>query len=157
MYKLTYFLVVLTHAYALTVAHYLFAVFTDIVLHLANMTSASVPAETAIGLQQRLDVQTEKCKELEYLIAQQESKIASMSESHRELQWSFDCDSGYIIKYMRALAYKERKLRKLDEKLLAVNDDRDNKIKEIASLKYNEEQYQEEIEDLRAELGLRAE
>ncbi|KAJ2666587.1 hypothetical protein IW148_000814 [Coemansia sp. RSA 1199] len=121
------------------------------------MTSAHVPAEVVIGLQQRLDAQAEKCKELQYLIAQQESKIASMSECHRELQWSFDRDSEYIIKYMRALACKERKLGELDEKLFAVNDDCDSKIKEIASLKYNEEQYQGEIEDLRAELGLRAE
>ncbi|KAJ2544444.1 hypothetical protein GGF49_001193 [Coemansia sp. RSA 1853] len=157
MYKLTFFLVVLTHAHALTVAQYFLTVFTDIVSYFANMTSAHVPAEVVIGLQQRLDAQAEKCKELQYLIAQQESKIASMSESHRELQWSFDRDSGYIIKYMRALACKERKLGKLNEKLFAVNDDCDNKIKEIASLKYNEEQYQEEIEDLRAELALRAE
>ncbi|KAJ2131755.1 hypothetical protein EV180_001209 [Coemansia sp. RSA 518] len=120
------------------------------------MASASIPKEIPTVLQQRLDAQAKKCQELQYLIAQQESKIASMSESHSVLQWTFDRDSRYIIKYMRALAYKERDIRELDEKLLAVYDDCDNKNKDIASLKYNEEQYQEKIEDLRAELGLRA-
>ncbi|KAJ2553231.1 hypothetical protein IWW35_001931 [Coemansia sp. RSA 1878] len=156
MYKFAYFLVVLTHAHALTAAHYLIAVFINIVSRFANMAPASIPKEISTGLQQRLDAQAKKCQELQYLIAQQESKIASMSESHSVLQWTFDRDSRYIIKYMRALAYKERDIRELDEKLLAVYDDCDNKNKEIASLIYNEEQYQEKIEDLRAELGLRA-
>ncbi|KAJ2129208.1 hypothetical protein IW136_005901 [Coemansia sp. RSA 678] len=157
MYKFAYFLVVLTHAHALTAAHYLIAAFINIVSHIANMALASIPKEISTGLQQRLDAQAKKCQELQYLIVQQESKVASMSESHRVLQWTFDRNSRYIIEYMRALAYKERDIRELDEKLLAVYDDCDNKNKEIASLKYNEEQYQEEIEDLRAELGLRAE
>ncbi|KAJ2421518.1 hypothetical protein IWW41_005515 [Coemansia sp. RSA 2522] len=72
-------------------------------------------------------------------------------ERHTTLQRFYAHNSGIIDGYARALAAKERRLEEVDDKLLATIDDHDAKIE------YNEEQYQEEIYDLRAELGLRAE
>ncbi|KAJ2201688.1 hypothetical protein IW144_000030 [Coemansia sp. RSA 522] len=106
---------------------------------------------------QRLDAQTEKCLELHRQLAEQETKGAIIMERHTTLQRFYAHNSGIIDGYARALAAKERRLEEVDDKLLATIDDHDAKIEVIASLKYNEEQYQEEIYDLRAELGLRAE
>ncbi|KAJ1793719.1 hypothetical protein LPJ62_000041 [Coemansia sp. RSA 2167] len=106
---------------------------------------------------QRLDAQTEKCLELHRQLAEQETKGAVMMERHTTLQRFYAHNSGLVEEYARALAAKERRLEEVDDKLLAAIDDRDAKIEVIASLKYNEEQYQEEIDDLRAELGAQAE
>ncbi|KAJ2121653.1 hypothetical protein GGF48_004094, partial [Coemansia sp. RSA 921] len=70
------------------------------------------------NLQQRLDAQVIKCQVLQNLIAQQESKIASMSESHRELQFFYERDSAQKDQYICALAFKEREIKELDEELL---------------------------------------
>ncbi|KAJ1745529.1 hypothetical protein LPJ58_006105 [Coemansia sp. RSA 1591] len=78
-------------------------------------------------------------------------------ERYTTLQRFYAHNSGIVEEYARALAAKERRLEETDDKLLAAIDDHDAKIEVIASLKYNEEQDQEEIYDLRAELGLRAE
>ncbi|KAJ2658762.1 hypothetical protein IW148_004558 [Coemansia sp. RSA 1199] len=108
-------------------------------------------------LQQRLDAQTIKCQVLQNLIAQQESKNASMSESHKELQFFHKRDSGQKEKHINALAFKDREIEELDEELLAVNTDRNAKIEEIALLKNNEQEFQDEIEYLQAKIDAKGE
>ncbi|KAJ2176931.1 hypothetical protein GGF45_003485, partial [Coemansia sp. RSA 551] len=78
----------------------------------------------------------------------QESKTASMLESHRELQVFYERDSTQKDQYICALAFKEREIEKLDEELIAVNANRNAKIEEIALLKNNEQAFQDEIEYL---------
>ncbi|KAJ1805252.1 hypothetical protein LPJ77_004330, partial [Coemansia sp. RSA 2523] len=71
--------------------------------------------------------------------------IASMSESHRELQFFYERDNTQKGKYICALAFKEREIEELDEELLVVNANRNAKIEEIALLKNNEQEFQNEI------------
>ncbi|KAJ2177823.1 hypothetical protein GGF45_003114 [Coemansia sp. RSA 551] len=148
MYNFVFFIVMLTHMHALVVARFLLAIFSGSVWYCANKASATVPAEMVTDLQQRLDAQVIKCQVLQNLIAQQESKTASMSESHKELQSFYERDSTQKDNYICALAFKEREIEKLDEELLAVNANRNAKIEEIALLKNNEQEFQDEIEYL---------
>ncbi|KAJ2137247.1 hypothetical protein GGH17_001641 [Coemansia sp. RSA 788] len=148
MYNFVFFIVMLTHMHALAVARFLLAIFSSSVWYCANKASATVPAEMVTNLQQRLDAQVIKCQFLQNLIAQQKSKIASMSESHRELQFFYERDSTQKDQYICALAFKEREIEELDEELLVVNTDRNAKIEEIALLKNNEQEFQDEIEYL---------
>ncbi|KAJ2543027.1 hypothetical protein GGF49_002424 [Coemansia sp. RSA 1853] len=143
--------------HALAVARFILAVFSGIVWYCADKTLATVPAEMITDLQQRLDAQTIKCQVLQNLIAQQESKNVSMLESHRELQFFHKRDSGLKDKYINALAFKDREIEELDEELLAVNNDRNAKIEEIALLKNNEQEFQDEIEYLQAKIDAKGE
>ncbi|KAJ2134309.1 hypothetical protein IW136_004697 [Coemansia sp. RSA 678] len=151
------FFVLVVSEQAQAAARFLVVTFTRTVWHCASNASATVPAKVAAELQQRLDVQTEKCLGLHRWLAEQEMKGAVMMERHTTLQRFYVHNSGLVEEYARALAAKERRLEELDDTLLAAIDDRDAKIEVIASLKYNKEQYQEEIDDLRTELGLHAE
>ncbi|KAJ2154690.1 hypothetical protein IW139_003389 [Coemansia sp. RSA 353] len=151
------FFLLIASEQAQAVAQFLVVAFAKTVWHCASNASATAQAEVVAELQQRLDAQTEKCLELHRQLAEQETKGAVMMERHTTLQRFYAHNSGLVEEYARALAAKERRLEEVDDKLLAAIDDRDAKIEVIASLKYNEEQYQEEIDDLRAELGAQAE
>ncbi|KAJ2503349.1 hypothetical protein GGH96_000370 [Coemansia sp. RSA 1972] len=70
-------------------------------------------------------------------LASVSAKIATGLQQRLDAQ-AIKCQK---LEYMRALAYKERNIKKLNEKLLAVYDDCDNKSKNNTSLKYYEEQY----------------
>ncbi|KAJ2142674.1 hypothetical protein J3F82_005343, partial [Coemansia sp. RSA 637] len=105
----------LTHMHALVVARFLLAIFSGSVWYCANKASATVPAEMVTNLLHRLDAQVIKYQVLQSLIAQQESKIASMSESHRELQFFYERDGTQKDQYICALAFKEREIEELDE------------------------------------------
>ncbi|KAJ2495417.1 hypothetical protein GGH96_006391 [Coemansia sp. RSA 1972] len=138
----------LAHIHALAVARFLLAFFSGIVWYCADKTLATVPAEMVTDLQQRLDTQVIKCQVLQSLIAKQESKNTLLSESHRELQFFYERNSAQKDKYINALAFKECKIEELDEEFFAVNADRNAKIEEIAQLKNNEQEFQDEIEYL---------
>ncbi|KAJ2475191.1 hypothetical protein IWW56_005531, partial [Coemansia sp. RSA 2131] len=147
----------LASEHAQAAARFLVAAFARIIWHCASNASAAVSAAVAAELQQRLDTQTDNCLELHRRLAEQKTKGAVTLESYTTLQRFYAHNSGLVEEYARALAAKERRLEEADEKLLAAIDDRDAKTEVIASLKYNEEQYREEIEDLRAELDAQAE
>ncbi|KAJ2530086.1 hypothetical protein IWW43_004524 [Coemansia sp. RSA 1935] len=115
MYNFVFFIVMLTHMHALVVARFLLAIFSGSVWYCANKASATVPAEMVTNLLHRLDAQVIKYQVLQSLIAQQESKIASMSESHRELQFFYERDGTQKDQYICALAFKEREIEELDE------------------------------------------
>ncbi|KAJ2215212.1 hypothetical protein IW143_003611 [Coemansia sp. RSA 520] len=151
------FFVLLASEQAQAAARFLVPAFARTVWHCASNASATAPAAVAAELQQRLDAQTEKCLELHRQLTEQKTKCTIIMERYTTLQRFYAHSSGIVEEYARALAAKERRLEETDDKLLAGIDDHDAKIEVIASLKYNEEQYQEEIYDLRAELGLRAE
>ncbi|KAJ2141045.1 hypothetical protein IW136_002407 [Coemansia sp. RSA 678] len=151
------FFVLLASEQAQAAARFLIVTFARTVWHCASNASATAPAEVAAELQQRLDAQAEKCLGLHRRLAEQEMKGAVIMERHTTLQRFYAHNSGLVEEYARALAAKERRFEELDDTLLAAIDDRDAKIEVIASLKYNEEQYQEEIKDLRAEFGLHTE
>ncbi|KAJ2562994.1 hypothetical protein GGH12_002869 [Coemansia sp. RSA 1822] len=151
------FFVLLASEHAQAAARFLVAAFARIIWHCASNASATVSAVVATDLQQRLDAQTDNCLELHRRLAEREAKSAAMMENHTAFRRFYAHNSGLIEEYARALAAKERRLEEADEKLLAAIDDRDAKTEVIASLQYNEEQYREEIEDLRAELGAQAE
>ncbi|KAJ2663655.1 hypothetical protein IW148_002413 [Coemansia sp. RSA 1199] len=95
-------------------------------------------------------------EEREHQYAEQKKKIKIMLARYLALQRSHDREGRRADKYNHAFESKEREIEELYEDLLAMEHDCNIKTEIIASLRINEEQYQEEIEDLQAKLGLSA-
>ncbi|KAJ2501681.1 hypothetical protein GGH96_001754 [Coemansia sp. RSA 1972] len=119
-----------------------------------NNESATVPATVAAELQLELDeVKRLHAEELERQHAEQKNKIKIMLDGYMTLQSSYDREGRRAEKYNRAFESKELEINKLYEDMLAVEHDCKIKTEVIASLKYNEDKYQEEIFDLQTKLG----
>ncbi|KAJ2725518.1 hypothetical protein H4S00_002045 [Coemansia sp. D1744] len=121
----------------------------------AQKDTATIPATVAAELRLELDeVKRLHIEELKRQHTEQKNKINIMLEGYLALQRSHEREGRRAEKYNRAFESKELEIENLYKDLLAVERDCNIMTEIIASLKYNEEQYQEEIEDLQTKLGL---
>ncbi|KAJ2200919.1 hypothetical protein IWW41_000873 [Coemansia sp. RSA 2522] len=124
-----------------------------------NKSCANKDPATMLATVAELRLELDEAKrlhieELKRQHAEQKNKINIMLEVYLALQRSHEREGRRAEKYNRAFESKELEIENLYKDLLAVERDCNIKTEIIASLKYNEEQYQEEIEELQTKLGL---